>query len=271
MKHVNLALAALVALTIVGCGGDGPSSGGGDTTPTGPTLGPVTQIEAVLAIDRQAPADPNDYVYQDPLDLQTSSNVIFQLVTYKTDGTRVVLPATNWNSDDDDAFYGTLGATSGLFTSRDRVTTNPQTVSIRYNGVVYSARYMVKPQQATLLGKVVDEAGNPVRDVTLVFFNSSGEQTGTVRQPSSGYFYASLPLNTVSFQVLSSTVPTKKLDDSPTNFTKEFTFDGATYVAGGLESVKLPEPLTLGKNQLFHVNDDGSQGDELTIKLLTRS
>jgi hypothetical protein len=219
MKRVNVVVMGVTAAFLLACGGAGEgssTSGGGN-----PVAGPNTVVEAVLAPGGVLPGDPSAYVYVDPLNIQVSQNVVFQLASYNGN-VRTVLPGTQWRSSDDSGSFGSLGDVTGLYQAGNIVTTTSLFMGTRYDGVDYYAAYKINPAQGVIVGQIVDDStGLPLRGVRLEFFNDIGVRVGSVSQPFQGQFRASVPTNASQFTVTS--------DSLPSGYQRVYTFDGRGY------------------------------------------
>jgi hypothetical protein len=224
MKHVYALAAAVLALGILGCGGRG--TGGAPVV-----VGPATvQIEAIAVRG----GEPQPGVVQDPRNIEAREQVVFQLVSYSADGTRTVLPASGWVTNDTTEVFGRLANDSGLFTARDRETVQPLTVAIEHGGQIYSAHYEIKPRQIRLIGRVVDEA-NPaqgIRGVQVIFYGEDGRRVGEVISSFDGWWRASVPVDVDTLQVNGDTIPASHY--------RSFRFAGPRYDAGSLCRAPLP-------------------------------
>jgi len=241
MKRLSLTAAALLGVLAAGCGGEnsGSSSGGGN-----PVASPDTFVEAILAPGGSAPADPANYISQDPQNIQTGQSVIFQLASYDSSGRRTVLPTAGWESSDSSNTYGTLSPDTGLFQAGSNLTSSSQFVGVRYDGRAYYAAYAVKPPQATVIGQVVNSgSGSVVRGVYLEFYNAQGTLVGKVAQPFQGSFRASVPLNATSFQIVGDTIPSA--------FHRTYRFNGMGYQSGNIDCrTPIGSALVTGTNNL---------------------
>jgi hypothetical protein len=136
-----------------------------------------------------------------------------------------VLPATGWRTSDAAFAFGTLGDDSGLFQAGNQVTSTTYFAGVRFGDRDYFAPYQIKPRQSVVLGRIVDETtGNPVRGVTLEFFDAAGVRVGTVAQPFAGTFRASVPSNAASYSVIADTIPAQ--------YRRVFSADGLGFRTG---------------------------------------
>lgn len=200
MKRLSLLASVLLALVALGCNGsndnDGQFSGNGGI----PGLTPGLRIEAT-AVD-----DPNQFI--DPLNIEVSEQVQFQLVNYTADGTRTVVGGENWLSDDQSNASGRLANNTGLFTASDRPSPEPIGISVTFQGTRYDAFYQVHSRTVRLHGGVfVEGTGTPVYGVVVQFFDDQRLLVGSVRSQADGSIRAIVPSRTTSLQILSETVP----------------------------------------------------------------
>lgn len=226
MKNVMSYVAAIMALTMIGCGGS--NSGG---APTDPTAGVSNiHLESIVRVSRSNLMHPDQFTdadlldptntavqadlspaaqlvfgIQDPRNFQVSEQYVFQLVGTKG-GKRVILPAT-FRSSDNGGQFGTVAVNSGLFTATDTPTSAAQTMFASYNGNDYQTPYEVKVRQARLIGKVLDTSSNPVSGVIVKFFSVDGAFVGQVTSASDGTYRASVPTSAAKFTLTGSSVP----------------------------------------------------------------
>ena len=249
MKHLYLfAVTAALAFAIYGCGGSGTGTGGsttgGDVPPPGTPV-----VEAVQAPGGIVPSDPATFVAQDPLNIETNQQLAFQLVAYAPTGERVVLSADNWRSSDTASAYGRLAANSGLFAAGNQATTSILYAGVRYQGVDYYTAYSVKPHQATITGQILTAAGgSPAKGVGILFYDASGTVTGRTSQPWRGSFRASVPVNTVAFQIDSDTLP--NIPGQPQAYQRFFTFNTLVYATSNDFCRPPLSSLNVGTNSL---------------------
>jgi hypothetical protein len=241
MKLAPLYVAFSLGLFLTGCAGSGGGSGDGSGSGL-PVAGPDTVIEAVVAPGGSIPADPAAYVYQDTQNIEVNQTVQFQLVSYEGT-TRKVLPATEWQTSDTSSAYGTLGINSGLYIAGPVSTPSSFFVGVRYRDKDYFVPYSVKPRQATVIGRILNaDTGIAVRSASIEFYNPEGLLVGKAKQPNSGPFRASVPLNATTMVVISESIPSA--------FRKQYTVNGLGYQAGDITcSTPLPV-LGVGNNTL---------------------
>ncbi|MDX2064536.1 MAG: hypothetical protein SFX74_02215 [Fimbriimonadaceae bacterium] len=210
-------LLPFASLVFAGCGG-----AGGSTSSTGGSIvaGPETFVEAI-EVTTTFNGTPR---ILDPLNLEVNQRVQFQLVTY-SGTTRTVLPTSGWRTSDAAFAFGTLGDDSGLFQAGNQVTGTTYYAGVRFNGTDYFTPYQIKPRQGVVVGRIVDgTTGTPVRGVTLEFYDAAGVRVGTVAQPFSGTFRASVPTNAAAFSVIADTMPA--------SYRRVFSFDGLGFRTG---------------------------------------
>ncbi|AIE86457.1 hypothetical protein [Fimbriimonas ginsengisoli] len=266
MKHVQSYAAAFLALALIGCGGSSDNrSSGGD-----PLAGLSTpRIEAIVRVERASLMHPdqfsdeqlldptnqavfNDLIpsaktvfgFQDPLNFQTGENFVFQLAAYRSDGSRVVLPAT-FTSSDTAGTFGVIASNTGTFNASNQATNVSQTVRAQYNGVEYQTQYAVKERQARIVGSVKLDGGNAPANVILQFYNVDGLVVGTVNTATNGTYRASVPQGAVSFTVVGNSVPDSVY--------RVFTYEGLVFEDSN-PGCKAPLPaLSIGTQQLSDI------------------
>lgn len=226
MKNVMSYVAAIMALTMIGCGGSNSGK-----APSDPTAGVSNiHIESIVRVSRSNLMHPDRFTdeqlldptntdvqndlspaarlvfgIQDPLNFQISEQYVFQLVGTQN-GKRVILPAS-FRSSDISGTFGTVSVNSGLFTASDTATSTSQTMFANFNGVDYQTPYAVKVRQARLIGKVLDTSGNPISGVIVKFFSADGAFVGQVTSASDGTYRASVPTSAAKFTLTGSSVP----------------------------------------------------------------
>ncbi|RYG45092.1 hypothetical protein EON79_13420 [bacterium] len=264
MTRAHLTAATMFGLILaIGCGGAGGSSSTGSTdgtvdgttngtvdgTTTGDPVLPTPNANVGIEAVNVAEGNPDaPLLYVDPLNVEVLQTVQFQLVDYGTDGSRRVLPTSSWSISAEADAFASIAPTSGRLISGRSGSTNQFEVITRYLGVDYRAPFKVNPRQANLFTSVVNEAGDVVRGVTLEFFNGEGLTVGRSKQPVSGTLYASVPLGTTSFTVVTD-------DSLPEGYADLFVFDGVTYTAGDRDNpAPLDRSLLIGRNEIPNIS-----------------
>lgn len=178
------------------------------TVPSTTTLG-APQIEAVIMQSGSA-ADPYAPVVEDTQNIQVGELLEFQVVAYDAAGGRHILPASDWRWTDTANQYGTLDPNSGLFSVGTAAMANRGLVNatLTSTGATVAAWYLVNPNQARIIGKVVASNTNgPLRGIEIDFFDSTLTQTASVVSSYDGTFRASAKLTTVQFTVNPDSIP----------------------------------------------------------------
>lgn len=244
MKRGHSLALGLLALALAACGGSGNDSNS-NSEPVGLTNTP--RIEAVL----YNPAlDPN-YIYQDPLNLQTGDVVRFELVNYTTSGdstSRNVLDVDSFRTNDTNSVAGSLDTDGGVFSSASSDTGSRQYIlTARYQGVDYSTFYKINPRQIRLRGRLLAEGSNkPVYNATIDFYSnrnpldptSAQIVIATVHTGPDGTFRASIPAfnDNVSTVAEANDAPkvtfTVRSSALPDGYYNSFVFKGFRYDAG---------------------------------------
>jgi hypothetical protein len=263
MKHVLKFAIATLALVAVGCGGSGNQPAPSTITVANGT----PRIEAIVKVlptnlmhpDTWTPAqllnpqtpglqadliNPTVFGIQDPTNIECGEKMVFQVVTYSTDGTRNILPAT-FTSSDATGVYGTLAGNTGDYTAGNTATSQPFTVTGTVNGSSYSTQYDIKIEQVRLLGTVLTQGtnANQLAGTLLQFYNASGALVDTVTVQSDGSFRASVPVVATSFTVVA--------DSIPQTFYQSSNYLGLQYDAGVVTCfAPLPSGLTVGTTSL---------------------
>ena len=249
MKHVHKFLVASVALALIGCGG----TGGNSKPATGPVLNINPRVEAIVSVQRtnlmhpdlwtdaqlQDPTnmavkadlyDQTVFGVQDPNNIETGEQMVFQLVNYTIDGSgnpvRHIIPGVVFSTSDNNSTYGVLASNTGQLTVNNNATTQPIYVTASYNGNTYSAQYSIKIRQVRIIGSVLDENTNQAAALAgcqVQFFNASNALVDTVTVAFDGSFRGSIPTNTTSFTVNG--------DSLPSTYYHSFTYNTLRYDA----------------------------------------
>ena len=234
MKYVHSVSVVAFALVLVACGGTG--SGGSTHTATTTTTNNIptgAHIECVVlaptTFDNGTLSDGQQFIYQDPEDIESQDQVQFELVYYDANG-RHVLPATGWGTSDTANIYGTITFDDGIFIASNSQTSTAQAVSCVYSNTVFSAQYEVLPRQVRLRGVVTDSVTKAgLSGVEVDFYgpqnpNVAGSAiifTGRVISAIDGSFRASIPSYTTAFTLVNKTLPA--------GFERFIQFDGGYY------------------------------------------
>lgn len=256
MKHVQKFAAAILALTVVGCGGSG------NGTPTASIAGATPRVEAIVQVLRtnlmhpgvnpatgqlywtdaqllnpQTPGLQADLInqtvfgIQDPTNIQCNEQLVFQLVNYSADGTRNIIPAT-FTSSDTGGLYGNLSGNTGVYLAGNSPTPPPSpttgslSVTATADGQTYSTFYNIKVDQVRLIGSVSAPGAtqSQLNQILVEFFNASGGLVDTVTVATDGTFRASVPTVATSFTVVADTIPSA--------FYQSYSYGGNQYTAG---------------------------------------
>ncbi|HWD41753.1 MAG TPA: hypothetical protein VG944_23125 [Fimbriimonas sp.] len=225
MKHVYLLAGAAFALVLVACGGSGggnsSANGGANGTTSGLPVAPAgAHVEAVVSapttFDNGSQTNGQQFIYQDPTNIEAQDQVTFQLVYEDSDGTRHVLPTNNWSTTDTSSTFGTLIYNSGTFAANTAQTTTAQTVATLYNGITYSTQYDILPRQVRLRGQVLaDDTKAPLAGVEIDFYGPENplDPTSTlvfrghVMTAFDGTFRASIPSSVTNFYLANASLP----------------------------------------------------------------
>jgi hypothetical protein len=208
---------------------------------------------------------PFNYQYFDPLNFQIGDQVQFQLASY-SNGVRTVLPATGWTSTDTGGLSGTLAYDSGDFNMNGAQSQAPQTVTVAYNGALYTAQYDVNPRRARVRGRLLDHLTNaPIANVEIDFYgpSSSGsvQQVGTVITQFDGTFQVSVPAIsnsagnlTTEFTINNATIP--EASGTFPGYQRWFLYLGTLYPTGDLTNIP---PITDPNTDVPYALESGLQ------------
>lgn len=224
MRQLSFVLAATLGLIIAGCAG---SSNNIAVPGLNQGLTSTPRVEAVL---RNGSPVGDDFIYQDPQNIQSEDEIVFQLVSYTNNGgnvTRNVLPAASWRSSDTSNRYGNLAGNTGLFIAGERETPDRLIIAASYNGTEYTAYYRIKPREVRLLGRVVNTA-DPTQGlygIVLEFYDQDNIKIGETRTAINGTFRASIPPVPITMSIMRESL-------AGSGFGQAFIYDGFLYQAG---------------------------------------
>ncbi len=195
-------------LYLMGCAGNGTVAGGGG----GGTFDIVGSPKVEMIYSTGFFPNPGLPIFGDPLNIRTGEQVQFQLVGYKANGDRVVIPADTWRSDDSTNSFGVLSANTGIYNASTRQSPTEQVVIARWHDQDFSAFYSVRPRAVRIIGSVLNHVtGLPLANITLYFYDVSGNFLGPAQTAFDGSFHAAMPSTVARFQIVNDSLPNNLL------------------------------------------------------------
>jgi hypothetical protein len=167
--------------------------------------------------------------------LVPGDTIQLDITGYDSKGNRVKVPASGWQTT---APGSVATLTSGGLLTAVAASSSSYTIQVTYAGITYSTGLTVTTSQDLITG-LVRNVSNPINNVGVDFFNSSGVQVGTAFTSADGTFRASVPATAVQFSIDMSLA-------DPGNFYyyTEFAYNSGVYLEANTCLAKLPQPLS---------------------------
>lgn len=226
-KYACLTFVSAFIVLIAGCGGGGGSNPGSGT---GTGLGAYHSIQVTGYTALRQMLNTKNLIVGDTIQLDLTGR--------DKNNNLVVIKESGWTTD---APSGVATLTSDGVLTIVGASSSTYTISLVVNGVSFSSTLFASTAQDLVTG-VVKNSVNPIEDVIVDFFDSTGSQVGQAYTARDGSFRASVPATAVTF-----TIDMSIADPGAVYYYPQYGYGADQYLSGKSCLAKLPGALSSTK------------------------